>query len=445
MEKRNVLSGLIAAAVLMTGTAYAQVDPGLRPGAAGAGAPLAGLSPNELVFFDAGRDDFAEAEGIGDGLGPRFNLDSCAGCHLQPDIGGSSPAVNPQVAAATAFGARNTVPSFITSNGPIREARFKTQPGGAPDGGVHSLFVVTGRSDSTGSASGCNIVQENFAAQQASNNVIFRTPTPVFGLGLIEEVSDRTIADNVAANGPGKAALGISGRLNRNGNDGRITRFGWKAQNPTGLVFSAEAYNVEMGITNEGFQVERDETPECQFAQLPNDVTNVDGATGIDTVSAIEKFAFFMRFLAPPTPSTTVPGGANSITEGRNAFVNIGCAQCHTPALSTGNATVAALRNKSVPLFSDLALHNMGPGLADDISQGAARGDEFRTAPLWGLGKRIFFLHDGRTSNLLTAIQAHSSNGNGFYPASEANAVVNSFNGLTPSRKQDLLNFLRSL
>ena len=445
MEKRNVLNGLIAAAVVMTGTAYAQVDPGLRPGAASAGAPLAGLSANELVFFDAGRDDFAEAEGVGDGLGPRFNLDSCAGCHLQPDIGGSSPAVNPQVAAATAFGAHNTVPSFITANGPIREARFKTQPGGTPDGGVHSLFVVTGRADSTGSASGCNIVQENFASQQAANNVIFRTPTPVFGLGLIEEISDRTITDNVAANGPGKAALGISGRLNRNGNDGRITRFGWKAQNPTGLVFSAEAYNVEMGITNEGFQVERDETPECQFAQLPNDVTNVDGATGIDTVSAIEKFAFFMRFLAPPTPSTTVPGGANSITEGRNAFVNIGCAQCHTPALSTGQATVVALRNQSVGLFSDLALHNMGPGLADDISQGAARGDEFRTAPLWGLGKRIFFLHDGRTSNLLTAIQAHSSNGNGFYPASEANAVVNSFNAMTPTRKQDLLNFLRSL
>jgi CxxC motif-containing protein (DUF1111 family) len=87
----------------------------------------------------------------------------------------------------------------------------------------------------------------------------------------------------------------------------------------------------------------------------------------------------------------------------------------------------------------------MGPGLADDISQGAARGDEFRTAPLWGLGKRVFFLHDGRTSNLLTAIQAHKSNGNLFYPASEANAVINSFNALTPTRKQDLLNFLRSL
>src|SRR5688572_18589632 len=154
-------------------------------------------------------------------------------------------------------------------------------------------------------------------------------------------------------------------------------------------------------------------------------------------VSAVEKFAFFMRFLAAPTPSTTTPGGAVSITEGRNAFVNIGCAHCHTPALTTGNTTVAALRNKSANLFSDLALHNMGPGLADDIRQGQARGDEFRTAPLWGLGKRIFFLHDGRTSNLTTAIQAHASSGNATYPPSEANAVVNSFNALTPSRKQD--------
>jgi len=441
----NKAKGLLIILAATTGVAYAQVDPGVRPGGPGAGGPLAGLTANELAFFDAGRDDFAEAEGIGDGLGPRFNLDSCGGCHIQPAFGGTSPSVNPQVATATAFGAQNTVPSFITSNGPIREARFKFLPGGAPDGGVHSLFTIRGRADSTGSASGCNIVQENFASQQAIGNVIFRTPTPVFGLGLMEEISDQTILNNVAANGSAKAALGISGRVNRNGNDGRISRFGWKAQNPSGLVFSGEAYNVEMGITNEGFQTERDETPECQFAQLPNDVTNVDGANGIDTVSAIEKFSFFMRFLAPPTASTTVPGGANSITEGRNAFVNIGCAQCHTPALTTGNATVVALRNKPVNLFSDLALHNMGPGLADDVSQGAARGDEFRTAPLWGLGQRIFFLHDGRASNLVSAIQAHASNGNGAYPASEANAVVGSFNALTATQKQNLLNFLRSL
>ncbi len=445
MNTRQVSRVLATLALLSSTMAYAQTDPGVRPGANGAGAPLPGLTADELNFFDAGRDDFAEAEGVGDGLGPRFNLDGCGGCHLQPDIGGSSPPVNPQVAVASAFGANNTVPAFVTLNGPVREARFKTLPGGSPDGGVHALFVITGRADSTGSASGCNLVQENFAAAAAANNLVFRIPTPVFGTGLMEEIADQAILNNVAANLSAKAALGISGRVNRNGNDGRISRFGWKAQNPSGLVFSGEAYNVEMGITNEAFQTERDETPECQFAQLPNDVTNLAGATGVDTVSAIEKFALFMRFLDQPTPSTTAPGGANSITEGRNAFVNIGCAHCHTPALPTGNATVVALRNKNANLFSDLALHNMGPGLADDISQGAARGDEFRTAPLWGLGKRVFFLHDGRTSNLLTAIQAHKSNGNLFYPASEANAVINSFNALTPTRKQDLLNFLRSL
>jgi len=445
MNTRQVSRVLAALALLGSTMAYAQVDPGVRPGANGAGAPLPGLTANELLFFDAGRDDFAEAEGVGDGLGPRFNLDGCGSCHLQPDIGGTSPAVNPQVAGATAFGAQNAVPSFITLNGPIREARFKWAPGGYPDGGVHALFVISGRVDDTGNASGCNIVQENFAQQLAFNNVIFRIPTPVFGLGLMEEIPDKAILNNLAANGPLKALKGISGRVNRNGNDGTIARFGWKAQNISGLVFSGEAYNVEMGITNEAFQVERDETPSCQFAQLPNDVTNLEGATPLDTVGAVEKFAFFMRFLAPPTPSTTQPGGSASIARGLTAFNNVGCALCHTPTLATGNTTVVALRNQNANLYSDLAVHNMGPGLADDITQGGASGDEFRTAPLWGLGKRLFFLHDGRTSNLLTAIQAHQSNSNGFYGPSEANAVINSFNGLSAGSKQDLLNFLRSL
>jgi CxxC motif-containing protein (DUF1111 family) len=439
MKTKGVCRILAAVAVVGSAGAFAQTDPGVRPGANGAGTQLPGLSPSEFTFFDGGRDDFAEAEGVGDGLGPRFNLDGCGGCHFQPDIGGSSPPVNPQFDIATAFSARNTVPSFITRNGPIREARFKT------DGGVHGLYVITGRADSTGNASGCNLVQENFAQQVANGNVIFRIPTPVFGLGLLEEITDRALTTNLALQGSQKAQRNITGRFNHNGNDGRISRFGWKAQNPSGLVFSGEAYNVEMGITNEGFQTERDETPECQFAALPNSVTTTDGATSIATVSSIERFSFFMRFLDQPTASTTVPGGANSITEGRNTFVNIGCALCHTPQLTTGNASVLALRNKPVNLFSDLAIHNMGPGLADDIAQGEARGDEFRTAPLWGLGKRLFFLHDGRTSNLLTAIQAHGSNGNSRYQNSEANAVINTYNSLSAAQKQDLVNFLRSL
>jgi len=106
---------------------------------------------------------------------------------------------------------------------------------------------------------------------------------------------------------------------------------------------------------------------------------------------------------------------------------------------------VVALANQNANLFSDLALHGMGPGLADDILQGAARGDEFRTAPLWGLGQRIFFLHDGRTSDLLEAIRAHRSDGNTKFGPSEANAVIDRFNRLAESDKQDLLNFLRSL
>jgi CxxC motif-containing protein (DUF1111 family) len=438
MDARKLGWGLLAMAGVL-GTAFGQTDPGVRTGTSASGGPIAGLAPNESTFFNAGQEAFIAAEGVGDGLGPRFNLDSCGGCHSQPSIGGSSPSVNPEAAVATAFGGQNTLPSFITSNGPVREARFRT------DGGVHALFVITGRSDSTGSASGCNLVQENFAAQVAANNVIFRTPTPVFGLGLIEEIRDQTILNNVSANASAKAALGITGRVNRNGNDGRISRFGWKAQNPSGLVFSAEAYNVEMGITNEGFTIERDETPECQFAAVPNDVTNVNGATGVDTLDDIEKFSLFMRFLAPPAASTTVPGGANSITEGFNAFVNIGCSQCHTPSLPTGNAAVAALHNKTANLYSDLALHNMGPGLADGIVQGVAQGDEFRTAPLWGLGQRIFFLHDGRTKDLAAVIQAHSSAASGSIQASEANSVINSYNALPATTKQNLLNFLRSL
>jgi len=426
-------------------SAFAQVDPGVRAGPAGAGQPLAGLTANERIFFDVGEEDFNEAEGVGDGLGPRFNLDGCGGCHFQPGIGGSSGTVNPQFATANAFGARNTVPSFITLNGPIREARFKRLPNGQSDGGVHALFVISQRNDGTGNASACNITQENFAQQVSNNNIIFRIPTPVFGMGLIEQIEDRELIRNLSEGAAGRAQLGISGRLNHNGNDGRVTRFGWKAQNISAIVFAGEAYNVEMGITNETFQVERDETPACQFSQLPNDVTNVDGVTGTDTISAIEKFAFFMRFLGAPIQSTTTPGGNASIAEGFNSFVNIGCAQCHTQQLRTGNSTVAALRNQTVRAFSDIALHNMGPGLADDVAQGEATGDEFRTAPLWGLGQRTFFLHDGRTNNVLTAITAHRSNANGTYPASEANAVIDRFNALSTTAKQNMLNFLRSL
>lgn len=152
-----------------------------------------------------------------------------------------------------------------------------------------------------------------------------------------------------------------------------------------------------------------------------------------------------MRFLAPPSPSNDTPGGAASIANGKSLFQNMGCAACHTPALATGNSSVAALRNQTVNLYSDLLLHNMGPVLADDVAQAQAGPDEFRTAPLWGLGQRIFFLHDGRTKDLLEAIDAHGGAADRAFKASEANGVVANFQRLSETQKQDVLNFLRSL
>jgi CxxC motif-containing protein (DUF1111 family) len=358
------------------------------------------------------------------------------------------------VAFASKDRGRDRVPFFITLNGPVREARFKFNPDRTRDGGVHNTATLTGR---TGAA-GCNLDQPDFDTQAANNNLIFRIPTPVFGAGLIEQIPDSVILANQAANADTKQRLGIrghpnlnvsgrtiTGSTNSNANDGTIARFGWKAQNQTLLLFSGEAYNVEMGISNELFQQEREQDPKCQFATVPNDVTATEVTTTPAGLNAIEKFAFFQRFLAPPTPSLDTPGGATSISNGRSLFVSTGCALCHTPTLTTGNSTVAALRNQPANLFSDLLVHSMGPNLADNIVQGGAQGDEFRTAPLWGLGQRIFFLHDGRTTDLIAAIQAHKSAGDATFGPSEANAVIDAFNQLSETGKRDLLNFLRSL
>jgi CxxC motif-containing protein (DUF1111 family) len=431
----------------------AAADPGVRPTSATdtAGNPVPGLTPDQTTMFFNGQANFAELENLGDGLGPRFNLDSCVGCHAFPTHGGSSPAVNPQVALATAMGAKNVVPAFLSANGPIREVRFKYTNNGVRDGGVHSLFVISGRVDDGGNATGCTAVQENFNAQFQRGNLSFRIPTPTYGLGLTENIPDTTLTANLAANAQQKAALGISGHLNTNGNDGRISRYGWKAQNVSLLLFSGEAYNVEEGITNELFQTERDLNATCQFATVPNDVTGKTTPIATDNLNSdIVNFAMYMRFLGPPSPSTTTPGGATSIANGSKTFGSIGCALCHTPALKTGDTTVAALANQTVALYSDLALHRMGPALADNILQGAAAGDEFRTAPLWGLGQRVFFLHDGRTKDLVQAIQAHASGGgrgswNSQFGPSEANRVVANYNALSSAQQQDLLNFLRSL
>jgi len=214
-------------------------------------------------------------------------------------------------------------------------------------------------------------------------------------------------------------------------------------------MFAGEAYNVEMGISNQLFPQERDETPSCLFNPTPNDTLNftttptTTAQSNPAVISDIEAFANFMRMLAPPTPAPATP----SSEKGRATFAKIGCVHCHTPSFTTGariasgssTSPSAALSNQTANLFSDLLVHHMGKGLADGITQGGAGPDEFRTAPLWGVGQRVFFFHDGRTSNLVDAIRDHKS------PGSEANKVVEHFNKLSTQEQQEIIDFLRSL
>jgi len=439
-------------------------DPGVRAGSVQVGTPLPGLSADELQYFQDGLTRFIEVDSVqgavagetGAGLGPAFNSNSCASCHVQPAIGGSSPSAsqypnlgaNPQIAVANDAGAANAIPFFVTPDGPVREARFpfvvsNGRVTSTPDGGVHDVFTIAGRSD----APNCNMPQPNFQQMEQLGNIIFRIPTPVFGAGLVENIPDATILANMSSNAALKQTLGISGHPNYSGNDGTITRFGWKAQNKSLEIFAGEAYNVEMGVTNELFPNEREGAPAaCLYNLTPEDATNFN-SQGTQIPSDIVGFADFMRFLAPPPPSADgIPGNpsAQSIQSGRSVFGQVHCDMCHTPSLATSPSSFSpALRNKTVPLFSDLLVHHMGSGLADNVSQGAAGPDEFRTAPLWGVGQRIFFLHDGRATpangGLLRAIEDHAGQG------SEANQVISLFNGRSSSDQQDLLNFLRSL
>jgi CxxC motif-containing protein (DUF1111 family) len=452
--------------IFVAGIVSAQTDPGVQSASRGAGATIINPAndPNGFTaFFNDGLNRFQEVETVSNsantGLGPRFNSNQCSSCHAQPAVGGSGAAVNPQfslISSGVAPG--DTMPSFITSNGPTLEARapfFLNSSGAvntkAPNGGVEDLFTVTGRSD----AGSCSLAQPNFPAYLAVNDLIFRIPTPTFGAGLIENLDDSTLLANQAKNLTN--TLGIAGTFNHSGNDGTITRFGWKAQNKSLHIFAGEAYNVEMGVSNELFPQDRPLPEEELTTGLSSDCLNLTGtgypedtsnptqSTNAAVLDDVSAFANFMRFLAPPPPGPVVLNGAtvpaSSIAAGSALFSSIGCATCHNPSPGTTQVSnfVPALSNVPVNAFSDLELHNMGVKLADNVTQGSAGGDEFRTAPLWGLGQRIFLLHDGRTTDLFTAIEDHTSS------KSEATTVIENFNKLKTAQQQEVLDFLRSL
>lgn len=467
----RLASSFTFAALLLTGAAVAQTDPGVQSGNRGTGAALSSVLSNSpsgiLSFFTDGQGRFQTVEsvsgGANTGLGPRFNSNSCSSCHAQPAIGGTGAATNPEFGfPSNGVAPGNTIPSFITATGPTREARFPfffnsngTVNTSEPNGGVEDLYTVTGRSDAGTCTSSTALPQPSFATAVSENNVIFRIPTPTFGTGLIENLDDSTLLNNQLVNLNND--LGISGSFNRNGNDGTITHFGWKAQNKSLHIFAGEAYNVEMGISNLLFPQDRPLPGEDQLQTgLPStclnlsgtgypEDTNNPGSAGAAILDDVSAFADFMRLLAPPPTGGVVLNGqsvsSSTISAGSALFVSTGCSTCHNPSPGTTQVSNVTTSLSKVPVnaYSDIEIHHMGTGLTDNVSQGNAGGDQFRTVPLWGLGQRIFLLHDGRTTNLITAIQDHASHG------SEASFVEEQFFNLNSTQQQEILDFLRSL
>jgi CxxC motif-containing protein (DUF1111 family) len=527
-----------------------------QPPAGGAGNVVGVASTLTGVWFDAVNvfEEVASVSGtaVGTGgvvegiagLGPAFNSNSCFSCHEAPAVGGTSggsvtinitpstqftfnmplnPAftTNPELTAMMDQGATNINPTFPTQfntlapnvntlnpDGPSLEVRLVSSGPGGGSGGfvvqpgsVAELFTIQGRSD----APNCVLAQFPFSSLGA-RSISFRIPTPTFGLGFVEATSDGTLVSNLAINnntvvaGSGgltvaqvAASLDIAGSFNRSGNDGTITRFGWKAQNKSLLIFAGEASTVEMGVTNNLFPNEKTVAgngpaatpcptstalqPEDELLDITppslNTSSSLDAIASIISTNAENNRVFMLMNAAPAqcdaptagprpygTPGTaTCPAFTTPVLTGQAIFNNnnpssatfTGCALCHTPTQTSGPSQQADLSNQTYHPFSDFALHTMGTattGLADGVNQGLALSGQFRTAPLWGLGQRVFFLHDGRASDLATAIQDHCPGAtatSGPSTTNESCGAVSNFLHLTKPQQQDLLDYLRSL
>lgn len=370
------------------------------PDAPAPGGPLPGLTPAQLAQFGAGRDHFLNVMRPQDGLGPVFNGISCFECHNAGAPGGAG---------------NDLVLGRVTRIGRIVNGSFSTMPSfGGP------------------------VIQRRSLREIIPNHPVFpevvppeativarRITTPLFGLGLIEAIPDNAITIN--ADPLDLNADGISGRpnyvLNPETNEVELGRFGWKAQVSTIHYFTSLAFQDEMGITNQTFPVEH--LPQGQAMPPGGDLVPDPEDDG----SLVDAVTSYQRLLAPPSVQLVNKAG-------RNLFSAIGCGKCHVPTLKTGAHPIAALANKDVNLYSDLLLHDMGPGLSDGTPQEMATPSEFRTAPLWGLRFRSLFLHDGRATSIDAAIRQHGG---------EAQEARTRYESLSPLDRIALLNFLRFL
>jgi len=388
--------------------------------AAGFGDPLPGLTPAQQTKFQDGKAAFVTAEAASAGLGPIFNENSCAVCHVGP-------------AGAVATGAiGGTTERLETRFGKSAYGTFDplTQKGGSllQDHaiGAAAQFLVNPTPYCL------TFVFTPESVPPEANVVARRRTTPLFGLGLVDAVPDSTLvalAGFEAIFYPATSGQ-PSHLINADNGEPAIGRFGWKAQVPTLHVFSGDAYLNEMGVTNPSFMAESCPQGDCSTADgHPLSCNPFPGLN--DEGDDVDHFTDFMQLLAPPPRG---PVGPTEIV-GETVFNAIGCAQCHTKILTTGSSPIAALDHVDFQPFSDFLLHDMG-SLGDGITQNEATGRLMRTQPLWGLRAQTRFLHDGRALTISDAIKAHAGQG---AMAGEA------FEALDPISRAALLDFLNSL
>jgi CxxC motif-containing protein (DUF1111 family) len=366
------------------------------------GDALRGLTQAQRTAFQAGLDEFSEAEEVEDGLGPVFNDRSCAVCHSVPAVGGGSERTVTRFGKTT-NGAFDPLAQFGGSL--IQENSI----GPADLAGIHQFQAET--------------------VPASATIVVHRRTTPLFGLGLVDAVPDAdffALAAKEAQQGDGTAGrVSMVADLVHGGQS--VGKFGWKAQVPNLMQFSADAYLNEMGITSPLFPNEN--CPNGNCGEL-----SFNPAPGLnDAGDGVQKFADFMTLLAPPARVNNTRDRTGNA--GEQTFEQAGCTACHTATMRTGSSNIAALDRQTFHPYSDFLLHDMG-SLGDGITQGAAGGREMRTTPLWGLRAVTRYLHDGRATTLEAAILAHDGQGK---------AARDRFSRLDARRKASLLAFLNSL
>jgi CxxC motif-containing protein (DUF1111 family) len=360
------------------------------------GAPLPGLTAEQLTKFTVGQEDFAEEEEVDEGLGPVFNGDGCGSCHGTPAIGGTSTVIETRFGRVDANGVFDPLERL---GGELRQDR-----------GIGELGF-------------CGLPAE--VTPSIANVVGLRRTTSLFGLGLVDAVPDAALV-LLAASQPAATRGMVNWLTDLASGKQRVGRFGWKNQVATLRTFSGDAYVNEMGITNPIFPDEVCPQGDCSKLTACDTVADPE-----DDGSAIENFTNFMTLLAPPQRGPTT----FTTFLGELAFISVGCADCHTPVQFTGPSPVAALHFVAFQPYSDFLLHDMG-ALGDGITQGGATGRFMRTAPLWGVSSQPLLLHDGRTSSLDAAIRAHDGQGK---------AARDRYAALSSLQRSTIIAFLRSL